>query len=1604
MAKRKDSIRIDSTSDAILLNRYVAYVTETLYQPAEKREDNIPIKTINRYQIQWQNIRNDLRAFFRNPFAVYPQIAYSLLAFIFIALRRHEEAIYTAFFIGAVDFDSAAETSHSGEPATISWNITIGNNSDRCVIVSVNGLSTPNDPTFDSASTVRIESVGATKSHYYLNPGTGSKTCACGGGNIKVGGAISLYGVDQQEPIGSVSEENGTSSPNDMTIATQEPNSMRIDILGANRDDSTNPTGSLDSGTIRHDAITPQNQFRIGLFGYTNFQATAGSDTHQWTTSAFSRYYLAFEVKSVLDVPTINGAISGGFTTSQSHEVTSGTDKLIIAVANRQGTISNVQYGGVACTKIVGAATAFNESVELWELNSPTVGTANITASFSSGDGRVLYGINLADTNNSVTPDSQSATGSSSNPNLTITTTNANVIIIDAGISEGDYTTAGPEQIVLANIQSASYQNFALSYGEKGNTGTRRVDWSMSSGQRWAHVAIAVPLASSSTLQQEGYRFRDDDGDEDGATWLDSQDTDITRADDLNTRLRMLINATGDPATGQYQLEYREAASETVLNEDNFTSALASFWTVSSGSGAGDFTIVSGELVVGSANDTSSCMWLTTAQSLQGKWMQLKIVDPSNDFAFFISDDVNPATTGDIWDEDNWYRWSIITGQFGVQARKSGGSQTLLQGHDTAPSTPYWVRIKLDGTTIYFDYAETEPTTDDDWTNYYSETWGLGIAASANVYIGMSSWDEPDNGDATVDDFKLVEFAPAGSWAKIDPETVDISRQVAADLDNIEEWEADGETYSSTDLEMLYDGGEQLIGVRFDNLTIPPGSTINSAFIRFIVDASQTGAVAVDIHGEDVDDATQFEIGSGTFDVSGRTKTTATVNWNVGGSGAAENTAVDTSDISAIVQEIVDRGGWVSGNAMVFIFSNPSTTNFREFESYDGEPADAPKIFINYTPPADVILSPSTHIGASGENTTAQLTAPSGKTTSDFTAGRIQDDENPADPVDIGDGGYTELEWCFKVIDGITDGKAYEFRVTRAGVALNTYSVTPKLTVGQAGTTETETFTVDGVVKEIKTTTFTVDGLVKEIKTTTFTVDGIVKEVNTTTFTADGIVKATQTQTFTADGIVKAVQETTFTADGIIKAIQQATFTADGIVKTTQTTTFTADGLVKAIQETTFTVDGIVKQVETQTFTTDGIVKAVQTKDFTADGIVKASIEEVFTVDGVVKATQETTFTADGIVLEQKTTTFTVDGLVKAVQEKTFTADGIVKATLTTTFTTDGVVKATLEKTFTADGLVKQIQEATFTADGIVKETRTTTFTVDGVVKEIQVETFTADGIVQATQSTQFTADGIVFATQEITYTVDGIVQSVETKTFTVDGVIREASHTTFTVDGVVLQQQTTTFTADGLIKEINTAQFTADGIVKSLEIETFTVDGVIQATQEITFSVDGLVLEVKTTTFTVDGLVQATNTNTITLDAVVKASQTNTYTVDGIVKATQVAQVTVDALVKAIFEVTFTADGVVKATQEAEITLDALILATTNKLFTVDGQVRSPFEAISFTVDGIVVQGNLKEFSVDALIIRADTGTLMGHNYVTPKGLVREKGLLVDRYSKLDW
>jgi hypothetical protein len=68
-----------------------------------------------------------------------------------------------------------------------------------------------------------------------------------------------------------------------------------------------------------------------------------------------------------------------------------------------------------------------------------------------------------------------------------------------------------------------------------------------------------IPLGVAASLDQEGFRWRNDDGNETTATWNANQDTDISAGAGINKRLRVIVNATGDPAAKDFLLEGKKS-------------------------------------------------------------------------------------------------------------------------------------------------------------------------------------------------------------------------------------------------------------------------------------------------------------------------------------------------------------------------------------------------------------------------------------------------------------------------------------------------------------------------------------------------------------------------------------------------------------------------------------------------------------------------------------------------------------------------------------------------------------------------------------------------------------------------------------------------------------------------------------------------------------------------------------------------------------------------------------------------------------------------------------------------------------------------------------
>ena len=233
-----------------------------------------------------------------------------------------------------------------------------------------------------------------------------------------------------------------------------------------------------------------------------------------------------------------------------------------------------------------------------------------------------------------------------------------------------------------------------------------------------------------------------------------------------------------------------------------------------------------------------------------------------------------------------------------------------------------WAQMSGPGTVVFNNASE-----EDTWVTFPEPgTYMLRLIA--------------DDGDLTAgDEVTIVVNEEVG-------EVITTEVRVSASSDDAEERASGGMSLTSSDLELVYDGSDQAVGMRFTGLGVPQGATIVNAYIQFQVDEINSVATSLTIQGEDIDNALTFT--SATWNISSRPITGAAIGWSPVAWITKGEVGTDqrTPNMASIIQEIVNRPGWSSGNALVVIITG---TGERVAESYDGIPAAAPLLHVEYT-------------------------------------------------------------------------------------------------------------------------------------------------------------------------------------------------------------------------------------------------------------------------------------------------------------------------------------------------------------------------------------------------------------------------------------------------------------------------------------------------------------------------------------------------------------------------------------------------------------------------------------------------------------------------------
>ncbi|MCM2680610.1 VWA domain-containing protein [Echinimonas agarilytica] len=165
------------------------------------------------------------------------------------------------------------------------------------------------------------------------------------------------------------------------------------------------------------------------------------------------------------------------------------------------------------------------------------------------------------------------------------------------------------------------------------------------------------------------------------------------------------------------------------------------------------------------------------------------------------------------------------------------------------------------------------------------------------------------------------------------------ANQISAQENNVEEttngWNSTGNVINVKSNE------NQAIGLRFENVSVPQGATIEEAYLTLTPYANQSNSSTSKISIEDTTNAAAYS--NSRYPVTSR-DFLGNVSWTV--NGWWTNSAQNTSNISSLITSVVSKSGWKSGNAMSFKIT-PSNKEIKAY-TYKGSASKAVSLYIKY--------------------------------------------------------------------------------------------------------------------------------------------------------------------------------------------------------------------------------------------------------------------------------------------------------------------------------------------------------------------------------------------------------------------------------------------------------------------------------------------------------------------------------------------------------------------------------------------------------------------------------------------------------------------------------
>lgn len=306
--------------------------------------------------------------------------------------------------------------------------------------------------------------------------------------------------------------------------------------------------------------------------------------------------------------------------------------------------------------------------------------------------------------------------------------------------------------------------------------------------------------------------------------------------------------------------------------------------------------------------ESSTVLWTSTKVFAVDEWVRVEVLLDSTG---------TPSVTVRIWWGTDLHNDSTSATNYETSGAQSWTSGSAYSRWDLGELSNVIARVDVDAIAYDTDWvgaATTNPRT-------YFTSADTATATEAAQPIGISSSDTASATDAA----GAKSSTAADTATATDTGSLDNVRAVSATADDGYGDTAAG-SYSTSS---FYAGSETdrlLYGfARVTNVPLAQGATVGEAFLTMNV-LSANGGTSLRIKAIAEDNAATV---SALADLTGgRSKTTASVDW-------APAFGMAAVDVTSIVQEMVNRAGWVSGNAILFVLEPLTSGIIREAQIGD---------------------------------------------------------------------------------------------------------------------------------------------------------------------------------------------------------------------------------------------------------------------------------------------------------------------------------------------------------------------------------------------------------------------------------------------------------------------------------------------------------------------------------------------------------------------------------------------------------------------------------------------------------------------------------------------